>query len=106
MSFLSAKQKVRMSLGLHEDVPAAELDRQAIALLTQVGWGDRVSYYPGNLSGGQKQRVAIARAMENGYLVDASLSPLAIMLSSLTPKHLHGYRQNTRPNFQSGRSAL
>lgn len=35
----------------------------ALALLTQVGLGDRLDTYPDKLSGGQQQRVAIARAL-------------------------------------------
>ena len=34
-----------------------------MALLTQVGLGDKPAAYPAQLSGGQQQRVAIARAL-------------------------------------------
>ena len=34
-----------------------------LALLEQVGLGDKRTAYPGQLSGGQQQRVAIARAL-------------------------------------------
>ena len=37
--------------------------RKAHELLTKVGLGERMDYFPSQLSGGQKQRVAIARAM-------------------------------------------
>ena len=36
---------------------------RAKQLLTKVGLGDKMDYYPSKLSGGQKQRVAIARAL-------------------------------------------
>ena len=61
LTFLTAKQNVRMSLELHDEM--LQLDAKAIAILEAVGLGNRVDYYPENLSGGQKQRVAIARAL-------------------------------------------
>ncbi|MDJ0617873.1 MAG: DevA family ABC transporter ATP-binding protein [Calothrix sp. MO_192.B10] len=63
MAFLTAKQNVRMSLELHDQMLAGDLDGKATAILEQVGLGDRVDYYPEKLSGGQRQRVAIARAL-------------------------------------------
>jgi len=44
-------------------VPRREAERDAAALLRQVGLGDKLDSYPGQLSGGQQQRVAIARAL-------------------------------------------
>lgn len=63
MSFLTAKQNVRMSLELHDKFLNQDLDANATAMLESVGLGNRANYYPENLSGGQKQRVAIARAL-------------------------------------------
>lgn len=63
LKFLTAKQNVKMSLELHEEFLAGDLDQKAIAMLESVGLGNRVDYYPHDLSGGQKQRVAIARAL-------------------------------------------
>lgn len=63
MTFLTAKQNVRMSLELHDEMLNQNLDVKAIAMLQSVGLGDRVDYYPEKLSGGQKQRTAIARAL-------------------------------------------
>ncbi|WP_097026268.1 amino acid ABC transporter ATP-binding protein [Clostridium peptidivorans] len=39
------------------------VEERARKLLTKVGLGDKMDYYPSKLSGGQKQRVAIARAL-------------------------------------------
>jgi len=63
MSFLTAKQNVRMSLELHEHYLNQDMDQVATEILKEVGLGERVDYYAEELSGGQKQRVAIARAL-------------------------------------------
>ncbi|MFN6568346.1 DevA family ABC transporter ATP-binding protein [Dendronalium sp. ChiSLP03b] len=63
MTFLTAKENVRMSLELHEEFLNQNIDAKALSMLETVGLADRVNYYPENLSGGQKQRVAIARAL-------------------------------------------
>jgi len=63
LASLTAKQNVRMSLELHDRIPASEAEQRAIALLETVGLGEHVNYHPQQLSGGQKQRVAIARAL-------------------------------------------
>ena len=41
----------------------AQIDEEAVALLTRVGLADRMNNYPCELSGGQQQRVSIARAL-------------------------------------------
>jgi putative ABC transport system ATP-binding protein len=63
LTFLTAKQNVRMSLELHEDYLDQDIDAIATHILQEVGLGNRVDYYADSLSGGQKQRVAIARAL-------------------------------------------
>jgi putative ABC transport system ATP-binding protein len=63
MTFLTARQNVRMSLELHDEDGTCDLDGTATAMLEAVGLGHRLDYYPDSLSGGQKQRVAIARAL-------------------------------------------
>jgi putative ABC transport system ATP-binding protein len=63
LTFLTAKQNVRMSLELHDEYLKQDMDRLATDTLKSVGLGDRIDYYPDSLSGGQKQRVAIARAL-------------------------------------------
>lgn len=50
---------------LYGGVNRTERRERALALLDQVGLGDKVSRLPGELSGGQKQRVSIARALAN-----------------------------------------
>jgi putative ABC transport system ATP-binding protein len=63
LTFLTAKQNVRMSLELHDRYLEQDMDKVASDILTTVGLQERAEYYADSLSGGQKQRVAIARAL-------------------------------------------
>lgn len=63
LTFLTAKQNVRLSLELHEEMLEQDMDQLTTSMLEAVGLGHRVDYYADSLSGGQKQRVAIARAL-------------------------------------------
>jgi putative ABC transport system ATP-binding protein len=60
---LTAAQNVQMGLEVQGKYSKQEMCDRSIAILEQVGLGDRIDYYPDKLSGGQKQRVAIARAL-------------------------------------------
>ena len=61
--------QVAEPLRLHQRMPAAAAQREAIALLARVGLPDaarRADAYPHQLSGGQRQRVTIAMALACG----------------------------------------
>ncbi len=59
----TALENVMLAPSLQTKKPKEELRREALALLNQVGLGDRADNYPWQLSGGQQQRTAIARAL-------------------------------------------
>jgi putative ABC transport system ATP-binding protein len=63
LGFLTALQNVEVMFQLHPDVSAKDARKRSIEILTQVGLGERINYFPSSLSGGQKQRIAIARAL-------------------------------------------
>ncbi|WP_066382237.1 DevA family ABC transporter ATP-binding protein [Anabaena sp. CA = ATCC 33047] len=63
LSFLTAKQNVQMPFEMNDNISTREAQAKAVEMLTTVGLGERLNYYPDDLSGGQKQRVAIARAL-------------------------------------------
>ena len=63
LPFMTARQNVQFMFHLHPEVHVEEASRLTEELLTNVGLGHRLDYYPARLSGGQKQRVAIARAL-------------------------------------------
>ncbi len=63
LDFLTARANVELVFRMHPDAPRSEVRRRAAEMLTAVGLGQRLDYYPSSMSGGQKQRVAIARAL-------------------------------------------
>ena len=48
---------------MYAKVPARERRERAVEILTRMGLGEKIDYYPNQLSGGQQQRVAICRAV-------------------------------------------
>ncbi|MDV3350327.1 ATP-binding cassette domain-containing protein [Leptolyngbyaceae cyanobacterium CCMR0082] len=79
LSFLTARQNVRMSLELHPHFLDQDLDEVAANMLTHVGLEDRIDYYPDELSGGQRQRVAIARALASHPKIVLADEPTAAL---------------------------
>lgn len=59
---LTARQNVEIALEL-KGLAGAARRTEALALLNELGLGDKANSYPADLSGGQKQRVAVARAL-------------------------------------------
>ena len=59
----TALENVTLAPSLLKKTSREELRRLGLALLEQVGLGQKADFYPYQLSGGQQQRVAIARAL-------------------------------------------
>jgi ABC-type lipoprotein export system ATPase subunit len=64
VSTMSAAENVALAM-MFAEVPRAERDARASALLESVGLGGRQRHRPKEMSGGEQQRVAIARALSN-----------------------------------------
>ena len=62
LPLLTAEENVGLPL-LIDGLPLSRIRPKAVALLNQVGLGDRTGHRPEQLSGGEMQRVAIARAL-------------------------------------------
>ena len=65
LSRTSTVENVELPLMYDVSEHITDTRQAAIAMLTQVGLGDRLDHQPNQLSGGQQQRVAIARALIN-----------------------------------------
>lgn len=61
----TAKENVEVP-AIYAGLAADKRRERAVALLTQLGLGERIDHKPSQLSGGQQQRVSIARALMNG----------------------------------------
>ena len=60
---LSVKKNVMLAPLTVSNLDKAQVEKDAVSLLTRVGLAEKVDVYPSQLSGGQQQRVAIARAL-------------------------------------------
>ena len=98
---LTALENVMLPLR-YSRVSRAEGRRRAIALLEQVGLGDRYTHRPAELSGGEQQRVAVARALINHpaiILGDEPTGELDTHTAAEIMTLLHDLNQNQGQTF-------
>ena len=98
---LTALENVMLPLR-YSRVSRAEGRRRAIALLEQVGLGDRYTHRPAELSGGEQQRVAVARALVNHpaiVLGDEPTGELDTHTAAEIMTLLHDLNQNQGQTF-------
>lgn len=62
ISHLTVRENVELPL-VFQGVKPSERRTKSVALLEQVGLGDKTEMFPSQLSGGQQQRVSIARSL-------------------------------------------
>lgn len=64
-------------------MPRSAARAKAVALLSELGLGDRLRFLPEKLSGGEKQRIAIARALVNDPALILADEPTANLDSKI-----------------------
>jgi ABC-type polar amino acid transport system ATPase subunit len=99
---MSAVHNVWLALVHVHGVPRHDAERQALALLEQMGVGARADALPRELSGGEAQRVAIARALA----VDPPLLLMDEPTASLDPARRGELGDTLDRLTQSGRTLL
>ncbi len=99
LPYLTALENVMVAMDLARTKTDAAENR-AMALLTQVGLGERFHHRPAQLSGGEKQRVSFARALANRPKIIFADEPTA-NLDSRQSDNLMSLIQELRQEHQT-----
>ncbi|WP_073357101.1 ABC transporter permease [Lampropedia hyalina] len=78
---LDASHNVQVP-AVYAGVDASVRSERSASLLTRLGLGERLDYFPKQLSGGQQQRISIARALMNGGQVILADEPTGALDSA------------------------
>lgn len=95
IDFLNARENVQIAMELNGERPRVARQR-ALALLEELGVGDRSNHRISMLSGGQQQRVAVARALANRPSVLLADEPTAALDSRLGKQVMELFQQVAR----------
>ncbi len=93
---LTAQENVEIAFNLN-GTRGNEAKAKAKELLTEVGLGERLSFFPAELSGGEKQRVSIARALANNPKIILADEPTG-NLDSKTGQKIGGILKDLAKN--------
>jgi ABC-type polar amino acid transport system ATPase subunit len=99
---LTVLKNITVTPMLEKKVPKEKAEKEALALLKEVGLEDKANEYPRKLSGGQKQRLAIVRAMAMHPDVMLFDEPT----SALDPEMVKGVLQVIRNLAKSGMTCV
>lgn len=87
LPWLTVLQNATLKIKLHSSSHKKQVVEKATKLLTQIGLGNVLNYYPHQLSGGMRQRVALVRTLMENHPIILMDEPFSA-LDAITRYHL------------------